>query len=257
LRSVQFIDNNQGWIAGFGGTILHSINGGINWEAQNSSTTMDLYELSFINNMDGWAVGNNGTIIHTINGGVPIELVSFSAIVDVNNVTLSWITASELNNSGFEIQRKNLIEYNDWQKIAFIEGKGTATASQYYTFVDENVTNGSNQYRLKQLDYDGTFEYSNIIQAEVGSPIEISLEQNYPNPFNPTTTIKYQIPERSFVTIKVYDVLGNEIETLVNEEKPAGSYEIEFNGTGLPSGTYFYQLQAGSFVETKKMVLMK
>jgi len=84
-----------------------------------------------------------------------------------------------------------------------------------------------------------------------------SLSNNYPNPFNPTTNIKYKIPELSFVTLKVYDVLGNEITTLVNNEKPVGSYEVEFNATALPSGIYFYRLQAGSFVETKKMVLLR
>jgi len=105
--------------------------------------------------------------------------------------------------------------------------------------------------------YDGSFEYSEIVEVEIGIPTEFSLAQNYPNPFNPTTTIKYQIPEVSFVTLRIYDVLGNEIATLVNEQKPADSYEVEFNASNLPSGIYFYRIQVGSFVETKKMVLMK
>jgi len=110
---------------------------------------------------------------------------------------------------------------------------------------------------LKQIDFDGTFEYSDAVEVDIVVPDVYSLHQNYPNPFNPSTTIKYQIPELSFVTLKVYDVLGNEVSILVSEEKVIGSYEVELDATGLPSGAYFYRLQAGSFVETKKMVLVK
>ncbi len=116
---------------------------------------------------------------------------------------------------------------------------------------------GAEALYLKQIDYDGSFEFSDEIEIEVSIPIEYSLSQNFPNPFNPATTIKYQIPELSFVTIKVYDVLGSEIETLVNEENQFGIYEITWYAENLPSGVYFYRLQADSFVETKKMVLMK
>ncbi len=144
-----------------------------------------------------------------------------------------------------------------------------------YSFSDENLFEGNYHYRLKQIDFDGSFEYSDIVAIEIISPVKFSLEQNYPNPFNPTTKIKYSIPsviasgakQSQLVTLKVYDVLGNEVAILVNEEKPAGSYEVEFSAKGgsasggnainLPSGTYFYQLTSGNIVATRKMILLK
>jgi len=188
-------------------------------------------------------------------GIVPVELTSFTAALNGNDINLQWQTATETNNRGFEVQRK--IKNGIFGSVGFVEGNGTTIETRNYFFTDENVLLGIYSYRLKQIDYDGTYEYSDIVSVEVGIPNEFGLEQNYPNPFNPATTIKYLIPQLSNVVIKVIDILGNEIATLVNEEKPAGSYEVEFNATGLPSGIYFYRLQAGSFVETKKMVLMK
>lgn len=190
---------------------------------------------------------------------IPVELVSFNADVSNNFVKLNWLTITEKNNYGFEIERsKNSTDKSDnWEKIGFVKGKGTTTEIQSYEFNDEYLPAGKYSYRLKQIDFDGTTSYSNIIEVDIDLPNAFSLEQNYPNPFNPSTKINYQIPELSFVSLKVYDVLGNEIETLVNEEKPVGRYEIIFDATRLPSGIYFYILQAGNFIETKKMVLMK
>jgi len=191
---------------------------------------------------------------------VPVELTSFTASVSGNDVHLNWSTATEWNNLGFEIHRTT--NKDEWNKIGFVPGHGTTTEQQHYSFIDESVSSGKYQYRLKQIDYDGTFEYSDIVEVEVSLPTVFSLEQNYPNPFNPTTKIKYQIANAGFVNMRVYDVLGNEVATLVNEEKPAGSYEVEFSVgqnsiLSLSSGIYFYQLQAGSFIQTRKMVLMK
>ncbi|MCH8034272.1 MAG: T9SS type A sorting domain-containing protein [Bacteroidetes bacterium] len=213
-----------------------------------------------------WRYSNEATVLTP---PIPVELISFTASVTVNDVHLIWSTATELNNSGFEIQKLNP-PLNPlpgggpkrWVKIGFVFGHGTTTEQQNYSFIDESVSSGKYQYRLKQIDYDGTFEYSDIVELEVGLPTEYSLEQNYPNPFNPSTTIQYAVSKRQFVTLKVYDVLGNEIATLVNEHKLAGSYEVEFNSMGLihqtlTSGIYFYQLKAGSFVETKKMILLR
>ena len=165
-------------------------------------------------------------------------------------------------------------ENEDWRAVGFIEGKGTTTETQNYNFVDDlyGVVVSKIFYRLKQIDFNGSFDYSKEIEV-VRAPATFSLEQNYPNPFNPSTKIKFTIPSVEttqrvvFTTLKIYDVLGNEIATLVNEEKPAGEYEVEFsakggsasggNATNLPSGIYFYQLKAGSFIQTKKMILMK
>jgi hypothetical protein len=159
----------------------------------------------------------------------------------------------------------------EWQRIGFVEGKGTTTEIQSYSFTDKPEP-GMYKYRLKQIDFNGTFAYSSEVEAEVRAPNVFSLEQNYPNPFNPTTKIKYTIPETGnpllggarggLVTLKVFDILGNEVATLVNEEQAPGQYEIEFSVAQvsrpeITSGIYFYQLKAGSFIETKKMILLK
>lgn len=188
------------------------------------------------------------------NSVTPVELTSFSATANDDNVVLSWITATETNNSGFDIQRS---KDGEFETIGFVEGNGTTTEPQVYSFIDEEVVTGKYKYRLKQIDFDGTFEYSNEVEIEITTPSIFSLEQNYPNPFNPSTKIKYSLPQSSNVEIKIYDVLGKESATLVSEYKPAGSYEIQFDASLLPSGTYFYQIHAGSFLETKKMILMK
>jgi hypothetical protein len=202
---------------------------------------------------------------------IPVELISFTEIVKENNVTLSWTTATETNNQGFEILRKHLEEI-EWETIGFVEGNGSTTEPINYSFIDENVQPGVYQYRLKQIDFDGTSTYSNSIEVEIMSPIEFSLYQNYPNPFNPSTVIGYQLPVSSFVTMKVYDALGNEVATLVNEYKIAGKHEVEFSAISEQessirypaSGIYFYQLratptdgQAGDFIQTRKMILIK
>jgi photosystem II stability/assembly factor-like uncharacterized protein len=190
-------------------------------------------------------------------GGIPVELISFTADVNNNKVRLQWQTATELNNLGFEIERKS--DKNEWRMIGFKEGKGTTTEIQNYLFIDDLFGIDSEQlyYRLKQIDLDGKFEYSEVVEIEVPILNNFKLSQNYPNPFNPLTKIEYQIPQLSFVTLKIYDVLGNEITTLVNEEKPAGSYEVEFDANKLPSGIYFYQLKTGSYVQSRKMVFLK
>jgi hypothetical protein len=141
--------------------------------------------------------------------------------------------------------------------IGFIEGHGNSNSPKQYSFTDKNLIGESRfSYRLKQIDNDGTFEYSDEVEIML-IPTIFELVQNYPNPFNPTTKIKYRLPASSEVTLKIYNVLGNEVITLLNDEKEAGTYEFIFNAGDYSSGVYIYSLQAGSFVETKKMVLMK
>ncbi|QQS38301.1 MAG: T9SS type A sorting domain-containing protein [Ignavibacteriales bacterium] len=162
-----------------------------------------------------------------------------------------------------------------WRSIGFVNGNGTTTEPHSYTFIDENLNEGLYQYRLKQIDFDGTYKYYELNETvEINSPNKFELSQNFPNPFNPSTKIKYTVPQTTrplpggesvypplagggLVTIKVFDVLGNEVTTLVNEYKPAGSYEVEFNAATLASGVYYYQLKVGNFIETKKMILLK
>jgi photosystem II stability/assembly factor-like uncharacterized protein len=186
---------------------------------------------------------------------VPVELTSFIATAQGNNVELKWETASETNSSGFDVER--CTESLKWDKIGFVNGHGTTTEPQFYFFNDESLQSGKYQYRLKQVDYDGSFNYSETLVVNIGIADKFVLEQNYPNPFNPTTKIRFQIADRSFVSLKVFDVLGNEVITPVNEEKPEGKYEISFNGSNLPSGVYFYKLTAGKFSETKKLIMLK
>jgi len=144
-----------------------------------------------------------------------------------------------------------------WRSIGFVNGNGTTTEPQSYSFVDKLLEAGKYQYRLKQIDFDGTFEYSDIIEVEINPPTKFSLEQNYPNPFNPITKINYSIKNAGLVQIKIYDILGSEVATLVNEEKAAGKYEVNFNSSSLASGVYIYKIQAGSFISSKKMMLLK
>jgi Secretion system C-terminal sorting domain/PQQ-like domain len=192
---------------------------------------------------------------------VPVELASFSGFAANGKVTLNWSTATETNNQGFEIEKKAL-SFGEglgeaWEKISFVQGSGTTTELRYYSFIDEDILPGTYSYRLKQIDYNGAFEYSDIIEIVIGTPEEYSLEQNYPNPFNPSTTISYSIKEKGMTTLKVFDILGNEVSTVVNEEQQAGNYKVEFNASYFASGIYFYSLKAGDFISTKKMILLK
>ena len=188
---------------------------------------------------------------------LPVELISFNASVTGNKVNIFWQTATETNNRGFEIQRKT--NNYSWQTIGFVNGKGTTTQTQSYSYYDNLeglVSSGKIFYRLKMINYDGSFEYSTEVIVNL-VPNKFELAQNFPNPFNPSTVIRWQSPVSGWQTLKIYDVLGNEVATLVNEEKPAGSYHVEFNADHLASGMYLYKLQAGSFFQTKKMSLLK
>lgn len=194
-------------------------------------------------------------LVLTLDVTVPVELSSFSANVVNNNVVLNWTTITEKNNSGFEIQRKS--EIKDWESLGFVAGRGTTTEPSNYSFNDELTSAGSYSYRLKQIDFNGTFEYSNIVEVDVSPVIEYQLAQNYPNPFNPSTLISFSIAEKSNVVLSVFNILGEQMATLINETKGAGNYQIEFNASNFPSGMYVYRLEAGNFIATKKMMLLK
>ena len=188
---------------------------------------------------------------------LPVELTTFSAIMKGNAVELKWQTATEVNNYGFEIQR-SAEEQGTWEKIGFVKGHGNSNSPKHYSFTDTDVEQAGNYfYRLKQIDVDGSFEFSPVVEVYFGAPDKFELAQNYPNPFNPATTISYTIPEAQQVQLTVYNVLGKEIATLVNKQQPAGNYKVFFDGSDLPSGIYIYKLQAGNFVQTRKMMLVK
>ena len=243
---------------------------GINWTIFNSQNSgkpdyipgyEDINCLAIDASGKIWMATQSGVGVYDKDGiPVPVELTSFSATVNNYNVLLSWQTATEINNSGFEIQKlkeSKSEKLQNWESIGFVTGNGTTTEIQKYSFTDKILSEGKYQYRLKQIDYDGSFEYSNTIEVEISTPIKFSLEQNFPNPFNPSTSLKYSVGKHAKVNLKIFDILGNEITTLVNEEKAPGFYSVEFDAHSLASGIYFYRIQAGNFIETKKMILLK
>lgn len=189
-----------------------------------------------------------------INPIVPVELINFTAkIINGKNI-LEWTTATEKNNLGFEIQRS--LDNNIFTTIGFVQGSGTSTEFHHYSFT-ESGTGNTLYYRLKQIDFNGSYTYSKVIKINSATVSTLQLDQNYPNPFNPVTNIKYQLGNNGFVTLKVFNSLGEEIAVLVNEFKNAGNYNVTFNAKDLPSGIYIYQLSAGNFSEEKKMILLK
>ncbi len=190
---------------------------------------------------------------------LPVELASFTSTFKDNHVTLNWFTKTELNNYGFEIERKtDSTNIDNWTKIGFVLGSGNSNSQKNYSFIDNNVNNGIYEYRLKQIDDNGQFKYSNTTKVTINSiPKVFALNQNFPNPFNPSTKISYKISKIEYVSLKVYDILGNEVSTLVNGKKYPGNYEVNFDASNLSSGVYFYQITAGNFVQTKKMILLK
>lgn len=204
---------------------------------------------------DGWYIDDIGIIVFTV---VPVELISFTGQAEGSIVSLNWETATEVNNYGFEIEKTLSVTSPDrvWNKIGFVSGAGNSNSFKNYSFHDENNVFGKYIYRLKQIDMDGSYKYSNQVEVEV-HPSKFSLEQNYPNPFNPSTIINYTIPQRTNVKLSVYNILGSEIARLVNETKNAGAYEIQFDASKFPAGVYLYTIEAGNYKAMKKLVLIK
>ncbi|MEW5843570.1 MAG: T9SS type A sorting domain-containing protein [Bacteroidota bacterium] len=205
-------------------------------------------------------------------GALPVELTSFTSNVNENKVTLNWSTATEVNNYGFEVQRsvvsnqlsanavptsRETLNADSWTKIGFVQGAGNSNSPKNYSFTDKPTGGKEFQYRLKQIDFNGAFEYSEIATAILENVSEFKLEQNYPNPFNPMTRISYTLPVRTSVKLRVYDLLAQVIAELVNCIQEAGRYDVIFDGSNFPSGAYFYKLEAGSYIEVKKLLLVK
>jgi hypothetical protein len=197
------------------------------------------------------------------NEALPVMITEFSSYIKTDNVTLKWITASERNNEGFRIERKNIKSENPvWINVGTVKGAGNSNTATRYSFEDTKVQSGKYNYRIRQVDNNGNYKYFNLISVvEIGVPSKYNLSQNYPNPFNPTTKINYELPKDSKVNISVFDILGREVMSLVNQEQKAGYYSITTDAKNLASGTYFYRLIAKStekdYVMSKKMCVVK
>lgn len=202
-----------------------------------------------------YAGTNQNGIYRTAGRTVPVELISFEGELIGSSALLKWQTASELNNMGFEVERK--LNDGEWGKIGFVPGFGTSTEINIYEYVDIDLAPGKYFYRLKQIDYNGSFEYSFEVQVKIEVIYDFNLEQNYPNPFNPGTSINYSIREKGLVNLKVFDILGKEVAVLINENQGAGNYSVQFNASNLPSGIYFYKITLGNYTATKKLILLK
>ncbi len=193
--------------------------------------------------------------VFTVNYIIPVELILFNALVKGNNILLIWATASESDNYGFEIERS--LNSTNWRSIGFVPGHGTTTIPQLYSFTDKNIDIGAYYYRLKQVDLNGSFEYSNTIEVVVGTPKQYSLGQNFPNPFNPTTVIPFDLPEKSNIKLTLYNLLGEVVAVISNCEFGAGHHQVSFNASSLAAGLYFYKLEAKNFVDMKKLLILK
>jgi len=186
---------------------------------------------------------------------LPVELNSFTAIAENENVLLNWTTVTEKDNAGFDIERRS---DGIWTKIGYVSGKGNSDVSVDYAFIDRKLNSGSYGYRLKQIDFNGNFEYYDLSgYVNIGVPVKFSLSQNYPNPFNPVTKIDFTLPISENVMLKIYDLSGREIVTVMNEFRTAGYYTVDFNAANLASGVYYYKLTAGNNTAVNKMIVIK
>jgi photosystem II stability/assembly factor-like uncharacterized protein len=259
LYDIEFRNEDNGMAAGSTGRTYFTNDGGATWTFENTSMST-IYEVAIENTSPdtsaAYICGTSSYVMRNSLVIVPVELAGFTASVRGSDVTLNWQTATETNNMGFEIERREVDA--DWVQLGYIEGKGTTTETSTYSFVDKNVLAGTYNYRIKQIDFDGSFEYYNLQNAvEVGVPDQYRLTQNYPNPFNPTTKITYSVPVDGFVSISIFNILGEKVTTLVNANVKAGHYEVTFDAAGIASGMYLYRMESGDFISVKKMMILK
>lgn len=258
IGTVNGLDYVQGtpwaWASTSSG-IWKTSDNGVTWVSDQTATNMLV--VRFFGDANVGLAGQAGGGLYKSNHQpvTPVELTSFTASTANNSVTLRWNTATEINNRIFEIERKTVD--NDFVTVGFVNGQGTTTQAHDYTYSDNNLNPGTYIYRLKQIDYDGQFSYSDEVTAEISAAIAFELNQNYPNPFNPSTTINFGVAQAGNVRLVIYNSLGQEVTTLVNGYKDAGSYDVVFDASNLSSGVYVYKLETPNFVSIKKMILNK
>jgi photosystem II stability/assembly factor-like uncharacterized protein len=298
LNSVFFSNLLLGWACGNNGTIIRTTDGGLTWSTQTSGTTANLQSIKFYDGSSGISVGHNGVMLWTNDGGatwsqyqtiapfylnevavlssttavvvgsggtilrgtnlpLPVELVSFTASVRNNTVNLNWETATEVDNYGFEIERKD--KNSTWTKIGFIEGHSTSNSPKYYSFSDNPTGSSKYSYRLKQIDNDGKFEYSGIVEVDLSGMLPKDIEiKNFPNPFNPETNINIKLPETAETTVELYNSTGEKIFTIYKGKLDVGTtLSLKVDGSNLPSGVYLINVSAGKYRKTHKILLMK
>ncbi|MEO7358328.1 MAG: CHRD domain-containing protein, partial [Ignavibacteria bacterium] len=205
----------------------------------------------------GMTVGIMDTVYNLFEAPLPVELSSFSASVNKKDVTLNWVSAGEVNNSGFEIERK-LISSEEWSVAGFVQGNGTTVNPMSYTYTVKNLASGKYNFRLKQIDFNGNYEYFTLqSEIEVGIPVKFDVSQNYPNPFNPSTKIDFQLPQDGNVNLSVYDNSGRLVSSILNGFRTAGYYTINFNASDLSSGIYFYKIEYNNISRVLKMSVIK
>ena len=261
-HGVEFVRNTDIAFAGTSTGLFRSTDKGSTWAAENIPA--GLYDFNVIRFNGGLSLGIAGgaggvLIKANLQPVIPVELTSFTASVGNNAVVLNWRTATETNNKGFEVQRKT--SGHEWITIGYVEGRGTTADPVAYAYTDSYKDfnySGAVSYRLKQFDFDGRNELSSAVNVDVNFAVrEYALEQNYPNPFNPSTTIKFAMPKAGKVTLKVYNSIGKEVATLVDEYKESGAHQVSFDASKLPSGVYIYKFNAGEFTSARKLILMK
>lgn len=278
ILSVCFINRDIGWAAGSFGAILYTSNGGTSWSRQASGTKRELRTIFFTDKNTGYIAGESGTILKTTDGGRPVELKSLTAkLQNKNTVELRWRTASETNNFGFEIERKvqvrsdgnngETLRRGDWERIGFVKGYGTTTDELTYHFADALVFQfqilhlKSLQYRLKQIDMDGSYEYSRTVEIHFPTSENLVLEQNYPNPVfasshgSTATMIRFSLPSASHTKLTIVNPIGKLVQILVDETLSSGEHLISFDTRKLPAGMYFYLLMYGGKNVVRKMII--
>lgn len=260
-RNIEYkwlsdLDNGKDFSNSNKGVNYFSTNGGMNWtelgERIDVSTSNPRIMTFTTTHFSQWVPTSE-------NSPMPVTLSSFNSSVSGRNIKLNWVTASEINNSGFDIERAAVNKESFvFQKIGYISGKGTINTATSYVFEDKNVNTGKYHYRLKQIDFNGNFEYFELSAVpEINAPEKFDLKQNFPNPFNPVTSIRFEIPKTSNVKIVIFDITGREISKPVNEKMVAGTYEIKWNGSNYASGIYFYKIETSDYNKTMKMVMIK
>lgn len=254
MHDVYAKDINNVFAVGQGGTFLRTIDASsfIQW-----GQTLFGEDLIAVDGRSSQGIvfcGADGTVYYD-EGFLPVELTSFTSKAETGKVTLEWITSSEVNNRGFAIERNT---GSGWNEIGFVAGAGNSTELNIYNYTDRYAPEGMVQYRLRQMDFSGTYEYSSVIEVNNSNvPDAFALEQNYPNPFNPATTFSFTLSQESNVTLSVFDIQGNKVADVINEKMQAGRYAVDFNASELSSGVYIYKITAGTFSAVRKMTLLK